>query len=160
MTLTFGFMSARDVLEKARRDFRRLSDAANRNAESEIADALFDFAVTVFHVKDWVKAHPNAPFRPHDVEALIASSTTLSAFHDLCTASKHKDITRYTPSTSQVLASAVAQTASTLGQDVPLVQRKTFVTKIVRADSSRHEAVASAAQALAEWDAFFRQHGI
>jgi len=159
MTLTLAFGSARDVLEKARRDFQRLNAAANRHSEQEVGDALFDFAVTVFHVKDWLKEQTSAPFQQEEVERFIAQSPSLSAFRDLCTASKHKEISRYNPKTAEVLASASAIVDATLGStSKPL--HKAFVTKIVGKDSSRSEALALAATALADWDNFFRKHGL
>ena len=151
MSLTFGFATARDVLAKAYRDFDRLKLAADAQSEEAIADAIFNFAVTVFHVQDWLKATPGMRVRPHEVEALVRRSTSLSAFHDLCTAHKHKEITRYTPSTSSVHASATAQTSTGLDPEGPVVFRKRFVTKVVRADSTRHEAIALAAEALQTW---------
>ena len=160
MTLTYGFSGARDILEKARRDYARLLAASASRSENALPDALFDFAVTVFHVRDWLKHHPTAGFTPQDVETFVRSSTALSAFHDLCTASKHKQITLYRPTTFEVVASAVAPTSTVLGDGAPEAVHKAFVTKVVKADASRHEALALAAQAIADWDAFFNEHDI
>jgi hypothetical protein len=160
VTLTFGFATARDVLRKAQRDYQRLSQAAQSSEELAVADSLFDFAVTVFHVQDWLKTHAGPAFAPQDVDQYVRNSVALSAFHDLCTASKHREITRYPPSTSEVAASAVAQVSSSLGSSTPQVHRKTFVTKVVGTDQVRREAVSLADQALKDWEAFFGKHGL
>jgi hypothetical protein len=36
--------------------------------------------------------------------------------------------------------------------------RKTFATKVIRTDASRHNAVALALQAIADWEVFFQHH--
>jgi hypothetical protein len=57
MSLTFGLKTPHDLLEKARRELVALEGAAMTQDETEITDALYNFAVTTYHVKDWLKRY-------------------------------------------------------------------------------------------------------
>ena len=165
MTLTYGFSTPRDLLEKARRDLLKLDAAAQTDDTQAVGDALFDFAVTTFHVKDWLKEQPGAPFQPQDVEDYVASNAAISSFHDLCTAGKHRVISRYQPSTVEVLASAgpatdIAAHFADGARSNRDLNRVVIRRKVILTDGSRNEVVRLARSAIEAWDAFFRQHGL
>lgn len=106
MSLSFGMNSPRDLLDKVSRDLVRLEAAVTAQVEEQISDALFDFAVAVTSVKDWLKKQSSPAFTDQDVESYVQGSIALSSFRDIANAGKHRGITRYIPSTSAVSASA------------------------------------------------------
>jgi hypothetical protein len=164
MPLSFEISSPRDLLAKVRRDLARLEQASASQDRQAISDVLFDFAVSVTSVKDWLKKHGCSTFTEQDVEIVVQGSPALSAFRDIANASKHRVITRYAPSTLKVTASATALTHAAFdGGFDPLLYnqvQKPFRVKIVRGDGARFEAVQLAKQALGEWERFFQQHGL
>ncbi len=157
MPLTFGLSTPRDLLDKAERDLSELETAAVTQDQTMIADALYNFAVTAYHVKDWLKSTPSSTYSPTDVEDFVRASAALSVCRDLCNAGKHLRL-RYEPTTETVEASVNALPA----EDVPLGWLNTpiYRVKIVHKDGSRHEAVSLALQALADWQRFFQQHNL
>ena len=85
--LTAIYDSPVKLLQKATRDGEALVLALSTCDESAVRDSLFNFAVSAYHLWDWVKA-----FRPDlkdKVSALLDSSSSLRACRDLCNASKH-----------------------------------------------------------------------
>src|SRR5688572_14456733 len=106
MALAYGKSSPQDMLEKARRDLDRLEAAHNAQDEGAGSDALFDFAVTLTSLKDWLKEHPGRSFTSGQVESLVASSVALSSFRDIANGGKHRVIRNYAPVTDDVSASA------------------------------------------------------
>jgi hypothetical protein len=157
MSLTFGFKTPHDLLEKARRELAALETAAMIQDETEIADALYNFAVTTFHVKDWLKSHRSDSYVARDVEDYVARSPALSTCRDLCNAGKHFDLT-YEPTTEAVVASANSMPADLA--PVGSLNTPIYRVKVVRNDGSRHEVVAIATQALNDWERFFELHKI
>ena len=156
MSLTFGYSSPRDLLEKARRDLVNLEGAAVTQDTTTIGDALFNFAVTAYHVKDWLKLHAAVTYSPQDVENFVQSSAALSSCRDLCNAGKHAEITRYSPSTADVSASLNSVAAVVPGGlATPIVR-----VKIIRNDGTRREAVQLATEAISDWERFFDEHGL
>jgi hypothetical protein len=157
MSLTFGLNTPHDLLEKARRELAALEIAAMTQDETEMTDALFNFAVTTYHVKDWLKCHSSDSYGARDVEEYVARSPALSTCRDLCNAGKHFDLT-YEPTTGAVVASANSMSADL----VPIGSLNTpiYRVKVVRNDGSRHEVVAIATQALNDWERFFELHRI
>jgi hypothetical protein len=108
MTLSLGFTSPRDVLAKAQRDCAKLSEAVLAQDVQRIGDALHEFAVAVVSVKDWLKAESGPSLIPKDVEKLVDESVALTTFRDIANTIKHRLITRYVPTTSEVLLSVPA----------------------------------------------------
>ena len=157
MSLTFGLKTPHDLLEKARRELVALESAAMIQDETEIADALYNFAVTTYHLKDWLKCHSSSSYAPRDVEDYVAHSWALSACRDLCNAGKHFDLT-YQPTTEAVVASTTTMRADLLPEGSP--NTPIYRVKVVRNDGSRHEAVALAAQAVSDWERFFELHKV
>jgi hypothetical protein len=106
MALTHGKSSPHDILAKAERDLARLQQAEAAREEKAASDALFDLAVTVTSLKDWLKEHPGRSFSASDVESYVAASTALNSFRDIANAGKHRVIRRYIPETADVSVSA------------------------------------------------------
>lgn len=164
MSLSFGMNSPRDLLEKVRRDLVRLETAASAQVEEQISDALFDFAVAVTSLKDWLKKQSSSAFTDQDVENHVRGSVALSSFRDIANAGKHRGITRYSPSISEVSASATAVIIPSpdpvSGARPTAPAKPTFKIKVIRRDGARLEAVQLSKQALADWETFFRTHSL
>ena len=112
MTLTFDLATARDALAKARREYQALEAAVIAEDKTRIGDSLYNFSVSVYHVRDWLIENPSSTYSKADVEAHIKTSTPLLVCRDLCNASKHRKIRRYKPNTSSVTSSAAASLAT------------------------------------------------
>jgi hypothetical protein len=157
MSLTIGMSTPRDLLEKAERDLSALEGAAATQDETMIGDALYNFAVTAYHIKDWLKKHRSKSYAARQVEEYVNSSMALSSCRDICNAGKHATITQYAPTTEEVTASLGAVTEIVMpGRLATPIKR----VKIVRKDGSRHEAVELATRAIEDWKRFFDQHGV
>jgi len=69
MSVHFGFSSPRDIPAKAGRDLDRLGVSLRAMDDEGVADALFDFAVAISSVRDWLRAHISSSFTVDDVNA-------------------------------------------------------------------------------------------
>ena len=157
MSLTFGLNTPRDLLEKAHREFAILESAAIMQDETQVADALFNFAVTAYHVKDWLEHHLSRSRSAIDVDAYVARWPALLICRDLCNAGKHV-VLEYKAVTEAVLASSESTPAG-LAMDG---SRSAPVYRVVvmRKDGSTIDAVTLAAQALDDWERFFVIYGL
>ncbi|MFH0342906.1 MAG: hypothetical protein ACHBNF_12420 [Chromatiales bacterium] len=114
-----------DLLRKAKRDKQKLIMALQQCDEVEVKDHLFNFAVTVYHIIDWLKAY--RPELGNEAYGWLNSQEALQVCRDLCNASKHvvldsnKGGYRSYPAVTEALdTSAIASTtvASIKGNDV------------------------------------------
>ncbi len=155
MALTLGIASPRDALTKLEHDYSDLESAVFIQDEARIGYALVNFAISAYHIKDWlIRNHPRS-YSARKVEDHIASSAALSSCRDICNAGKHVAITQYEPTTADVTASATAVTSAEFPNASPILR-----VKIVRKDGSRHEALDLATQALQDWYTFFETHKV
>ncbi len=90
-----------NLLAKARRDATKLLDCEQNGLEQPIGDALFNFAITAYHLRDWLLAYPKK-IDSTIVNAVYEQAPCLNACRDIANASKHCKITRYDPSTRAV----------------------------------------------------------
>jgi hypothetical protein len=164
MALTYGKSSPQDVLAKAERDLARLESAELAQDKNSMSDALFDLAVSLTSVKDWLKEHPAASFTSATVETYVANSVALSSFRDIANGEKHRVIRRYTPKTDDVtisVAPAVSIAMIQIDANRPPTSRKPLSRlKIIRGDRSRHRATELGHSAIREWRAFMTQHSV
>lgn len=164
-TLTFHFSRPRDLLEKLSRDLVRLDSAASTYDKQQIADSLFDFCSTGYAIKDWLKENCNGTFQPNDVEHHIRSTPALGACRDICNASKHFTVTRYTPSIGDVYASASAVTVMAMPVPVAGVRLESeptemFRVKVLLKDGTKYEVTELARLVLDAWEQFFTSNGV
>lgn len=162
MTLTFELETTRDALAKAHREYQSLESAITSQDRGRIGDCLYNFSVSVYHVKDWLVKIPSSTYSKSDVEDHIKANPSLLIWRDLCNASKHRKITKYQPNTDTVTTSANAVFAVpslNLGF-ISAGQKSTFRVKIITADKRRLEALALAREAISAWETFFRNHGL
>ncbi|MEO8158903.1 MAG: hypothetical protein ABI648_13990 [Betaproteobacteria bacterium] len=108
------YVSPGNLLHKAKRSGKLLTEALNICDETAIRDCLFDFVVSAYHLWDWIKVY--RPDLEQSVTALLSSSESLGACRDLCNASKHVILTtdrgsylKYPPVVDAVSVSATSQ---------------------------------------------------
>ena len=167
------YSSPTQLLEKARRDGDRLVTALFANDEQDVRDALFDFAVSAFHVWDWVKVYRPDLVMP--VTSLLNTSEPIKACRDLCNASKHVDLDLNRKHPLVVEAPRYSATSSGTpsepkdfmresgsGESAPLpaappAWRLKVTFKSGRPDIRAEDLVP---EVLREWDKFFAEHAI
>ena len=157
MPLSFGKSSPKDMLAKARRDLTRLEAAEKAQDGDEISDSLFDLAVALTSIRDWLQKHPSLVLPKATVAQYSAASIALESFRDIANAGKHRVITRYLPKTSDVLASAPSSSLAVLGTRSSGGYPR---LKIISTDGARHRAVDVAHTAIRDWQAFMDKHGV
>jgi hypothetical protein len=164
MSITFTLDKPRDMLTKARREQARLADALRTQDRTSIADTLFNFAITAYHVKDWLKQSASAAYSPNQLEAYIEANKYLRLCREICNASKHKKLIPGPNDTKNITLSATGTFIidSVDPNDVKLETETSpsFRVKIVAIDGSRYEANEFAAQVVLAWEQFFVQWGI
>jgi hypothetical protein len=147
------------MLKKARRDRARLHVAIASQEIIEISDALFNFAITVYHVKDWLENEPGI-----DAAALKAyydQSRELKVCRDICDSSKHRVLTRVPPIVAGSVAHTAYPTPTVAGpQLAPGLETSEKWVKVTLKDGSKIEATHLVDGAVAAWEAFFRSQGL
>ena len=163
MSLVFGISSARELLDKLRRNEARLLEALSTNDEEAIGDALFDFAVTGHSVKDWAKEAAASLASGIDVEAFVKANVNLQACRDIANSSKHQSITQYVAATARVYASANAvYSVSGFGKQEPIDTENYahFKIKILMTDGIKIELREFTKNVVAAWDSLLHQLGV
>ena len=161
MSITFALDKPRDMLAKVRREQARLFEALQTQDRTIIADTLFNFAVTAYHIKDWLKQSASAAYSPSHVEAYIEADKCLRLCREICNASKHQKLTAAPKDAQDITFSATGTfiVASTDPNDVKLESEPSpsFNVKVVAVDGSRYEASEFAAHVILAWEQFFEQ---
>jgi len=161
MSITFALDKPRDILAKARREQARLSEALRTQDRTSIADTLFNFAVTAYHIKDWLKQSASASYSPGQVEAYVEADKCLRLCREICNASKHQKLIPAPNDVRDITLSATGTfiIASTDPNDVKLESETSpsFSVKVVAFDGSRYEANEFATHVILAWEQFFTQ---
>lgn len=149
------------MLAKAERDLARLGTAEEAQDATAASDAMFDLAVSLTSLKDWLKEHLPA-LAASQVEPYVAASLSLTSYRDIANGGKHRVIRKYEPKTNEVTASATviinaALTAEHFTQN-PQPGSAPWRLKIVSADQSRHRAIDLGQTAIREWRDFMSLH--
>jgi hypothetical protein len=163
-----------ELLHKARRDGEALTQALSICNESAVRDSLFNFAISAYHLLDWVKA-----FRPEldqAVTALLKDSDSLRACRDLCNASKHVILTldsgpyrAHPPIVSAVNMSATASTSppnmkealrQAAIQGIPPIAQPPWRLKIQMKDGPKIAAEDLVSEVIGVWERFFADNHI
>jgi hypothetical protein len=165
MALAYGKSSPQHILAKAERDLGRLEKAESAQDEDAMSDALFDLAVSLTSLKDWLKEHPGKSFTPAAVESYVANSVALTSFRDIANGGKHRVIRNYTPKTDDVSMSAMGSASIAMididgGDRRAVTPKPPSRLKIIRSDHSRHRATELGHAAIREWRAFMAQHSV
>ena len=154
MGITFHYSTAKDLLEKARRELLRLQNAMLGSDDEEIADSLFNFAVTSHHIADWLKQE--SPPLSSQIYGLIAGTPELLICKDLCNAGKHCEITKYDPvaKESYISAHAAVVFQSLSGRDVEIPNRR---IKVKTVDGDTYEVLELCVRAFETWQRFIEK---
>ena len=162
MSLTFRLETPRDALAKAGREFAALQAAVAAQDETRVADCVYNFCVSVYHVKDWLTEGSPPACASSVVEVFIKGTPALLVCRDICNASKHKRIRKYVAVASSVLTSAPTS-FFVVTPPAPSLTRITgspFRVKVKMADGQKYDVLAVGSDALAAWEAFFAKHGL
>lgn len=95
MALTYGFLSARSLYEKLKRDAKALDEEVN-------SDRFFNFVVTGYSLIDWVQADPSVPQTAQTAVKDIRRNQWIKTCGDIAIASKHFTVTNRNLITSSV----------------------------------------------------------
>ena len=90
MSLTYGLQTAKELLEKLRRDAALLDEEVS-------SDRFFNFVVTGYSLIDWIKNDPAVPAAAKAAVSPLYSDPWLKVCGDLATASKHFILTTRVP---------------------------------------------------------------
>ncbi len=155
MSLTYGFQTPRDLLEKLKRDGAKLDSATDLEQQR---DAVFNFVVTAYHLTDWIKEGPakNAPTVQTDLDAL-RKDLSIQVCQDLCHASKHYILRRHKPKVSNTVPfdgrlGSFALGYSALGQEKPDLA--------ILVGSTRYDIRDLRDKVLALYAAFFQRNSL
>jgi hypothetical protein len=99
LKFNYGYENSSELLNKVERDESQLYDAVVSQCPDRIADSIFNFAITAYHIKDWLKEDGFT-----DVESFINSEPMLRLCADLCNGSKHRILTKNREKSDLVLS--------------------------------------------------------
>lgn len=155
--LNYGFGNARKLLEKVKRDQSTLYDAIMSQNPESISDAVFNFAVTGYHIKDWLKSEgvPN-------VENYINQNPMLRLCADLCNGSKHKLLTNPRENNDPVTSINNSEltcdmTTITCDAAIPI---NGHTVRMALTSGKKVEILDFAKQVVASWESFFSANNI
>jgi hypothetical protein len=158
--LNYWYKSARDLFGKVYRDKDKLHESVSSQDHERIADAVFNFAVTAYHVKDWLKQEAITTFTPQDVEKYLNSNEVLRICADLCNGSKHRVLDKSPRSTAKGTGDSplkVSMTSITCSSSIPVTG---FTPVIYTAEENEYNILTWADQVVSTWEDFFTRHGI
>ena len=96
-----GLKTPMDLLNKAIREKERIISASNSLSKVDFADSLFNFCVTIHHIRDWVSNSQTNTNLDQNLNKLHKESPALQACRDISNSVKHFRITRYSPGTKK-----------------------------------------------------------
>jgi len=162
------------LLEKATRDGASLVRVLRECEEREVRDSLFNFAISAYHIWDWVKAY--RPELEETVTSLLSTSEAIAACRDLSNASKHVTLTldrgpylKHPPVIEEVSISAIGRaTISEVndfvgqldGEVKAPIDLPPWRLKIQLVSGRRIPAEALVVEVIDIWKQFFNEHGI
>ena len=162
------------LLAKAKRDGASLVRALKTCEEQEVRDAIFNFAISAYHIWDWVKAYK--PDLEQTVTSLLSRSEAIAACRDLSNASKHVALSldrgaylKHPPVVQEVSISATARaTISEVkdcigqlnGEVQAPIDSPRWHLKIQLVSGRRIPAEELVVEVIDAWEQFFNDHGI
>lgn len=150
MSLTYSFKTARDVLEKLRRDVQALD-------EQVTGDRFFNFVITAYHIMDWVKQEPSVP--SNDAQSMYQNKY-FALCHDLANASKHCVLRENYGNQEANSAESKQGTfgCGRFGKGIFGVGEEWIVVSC--RDGVKISSLELAHGMLGVWDSFFTKHGL
>lgn len=150
MSLTYSFDKTRDLFEKMSRDAILLEETVS-------GDRAFNFIITSFHIKDWIKNDPSVPqSAKHDLTS-IQDNKYFKICRDLANASKHMVITKYQPSSTDT-SSSQGYGVGRYGKGAYGIGEENI--KITHSDGSVISILELKDKMMSLWTDFFSKHGI
>lgn len=151
-TLTYGFESAQDMLDKLRREHQRL--------QAEVtSDNFFNFVATAYHLLEWVERDPKVPATAKTNLSSVRSASCIAACRDLTNASKHFSLkSNYQ---NQVTSSAKSERGfgvGRFGKGGYGIGEESI--SIMLKDGTTLNGLQLAADTVNEWESFFTRHGL
>jgi hypothetical protein len=150
MSLTYGLSTAKDLLEKLRRDAALLDEEVS-------SDRFFNFVLTGYSLIDWVKNDPTVPAVAKAAVSSLYSDRWLKVCGDLATASKHFVLTTRVPVTADA-SSHRGWGIGRFGKGGWGSGEESIVVKLN--DGTTYSGLDLVKEALQTWDGFFAAHGI
>ncbi len=160
LSLAYGFRNPHDLLEKAKREQSHLVRALGNQDLREIADTVFNFVITAYHVKDWLKKEGSCSFTAQDVEHYVANEPCLKICRDICNGSKHRILDRGQGSNISKMVDLplmVDTEAITAASSIPI---NAETPHIELQDGRNLEILAFVNEVIAAWNTFFQNHGL
>src|SRR5687768_11491623 len=149
MSLVHGLAGPEDLFSKLERERQAIESAVKTNSDVQLSDAIFNFSVSAYHLRDWIDALNLVP--PQDLLSLFATHQELQACRDIANSAKHFQIERYSPTTQDVYVSATAASY------VPGIGGR---VKIRMLDGRKFEVCDWADTSIGAWRAFMTEHKI
>lgn len=155
--VTFKFKTPRELLEKAQREKTRFIKTyrawqANGLDEDAVADHFWNFIVTAYHVRDWVKY-----LGKNDVGQFVDSDEALAVCRVLANGSKHFEIDREKYGSAPAVETAPTISAGGMSS---LTVPATPKIKIQSERGTRFEAAELADRVITAWKNYFTKHGL
>jgi hypothetical protein len=163
--VNYGFGNAKDLFEKVKRDRASLKRAINEQDEILIKDSIFNFSVTAYSIKDWLKnGDSSAVTDKREVERYIKETPMLRLCADLCNGSKHKILTSRKETANPVESVKVSEmdwSDTALPWDNTVLPWSGAYTVRIELDSSSAVEIQEFAdQVIDSWDSFFKAKGL
>jgi hypothetical protein len=152
VVLTYDLSSAKDLLEKLRRDAALLN-------EEVTSDRFFNFVVTGYSIIDWVKNDPTVATTAttNSSIAFLYGDKLLKVCGDIATASKHFTLTKRVPITADV-SSQQGWGVGRWGKGGWGLGEESI--EVTLNDGSKYSALDFVNRVLQIWDQFFISHGM
>jgi len=100
MDLQINYGNSRSLLNKLQREKERAQQALEAQSFPDLADALYNFSISAFHIKDWLITQSRVD--KDQVHRFLEKVPVLQACRDICNSKKHFKITRYKPGEVQI----------------------------------------------------------
>jgi hypothetical protein len=155
--LNYGFGNPKSLLEKVKRDRKALFDSITSQDPIGIADSVFNFAVSGYHIKDWLKSEGDS-----NIEDYINSKPMLCLCADLCNGSKHKLLNspREQDDPAQSIGNSPLtcdMTTITCDSTIPI---NGHTVRLALTSGKRVEILDFANQVIENWESYFSANNI
>jgi hypothetical protein len=155
--LNYGLGNSKKLLEKVKRDQNALYEAIISQDPDSISDAVFNFAVTGYHIKDWLRNEGIV-----GVEQYINSKPMIRLCADLCNGSKHKLLSSRRETNDPVMSInnselTIDMTTITCDATIPI---NGHTVRMALTSGKEIEILDFSNQVVDSWESFFSDNNI
>lgn len=152
MSLTYSFRTAKDVIDKLRRDV----DVLN---EEVTGDCFFNLVITAYHLTDWIKNDTSIPLAAkNDINSMYLNQH-VAVCRDIANASKHFSLSRdYKNQVTDLAHASQGYGCGRFNKGLYGVGEESI--DIECSDGTKLSSIELAKEVLAAWEVFFSKHGI